>query len=91
MEKGNGLSTRALQGMNAIGAAAFPDNERTGKERENFYEFLRIPAFNTGAIPPKIRAQFTDLIDYDEAGCYIVSGMVKNVKRGDGLGSGRNR
>jgi DNA polymerase-3 subunit alpha len=84
MEKGNGLSTRALQGMNAVGAAAFPDNERTGKERENFYEFLRIPAFNTGAIPPKIRAQFTDLIDYDEGGCYIVSGMVKNVKRGTG-------
>jgi DNA polymerase-3 subunit alpha len=84
MEKGNGLTTRVLQGMNAVGAASFDDNPRTGKERENFYEFLRIPAFNTGAIPPRIRAQFTDLVDYDESGCYIVSGMVKNVKRGEG-------
>lgn len=83
-EKNNGLTNRVLQGLNAIGGASFEDNPRTGKERDNFYEFLRIPAFNTGAIPPKIRAQFTDLSDYEEGGCFIVSGMVKNIKRGDG-------
>lgn len=84
MEKGNGLTTRVLQGMNSVGAAAFDDNPRTGNERDNFYEYLRIPAFNTGAIPPKIRAQFTDLVDYEESGAFLVSGMVKNIKRGEG-------
>jgi DNA polymerase-3 subunit alpha len=84
MTKGNGLTSRVLQGMNAVGAASFDDNPRTGNERDNFYEFLRIPAFNTGAIPPRIRAQFTDLADYEEQGCFIVSGMVKNIKRGEG-------
>lgn len=83
-EKGNGLTVRVLQGFNAIGAAAFEDNPRTGKERDNFYEYLRIPAFNTGAIHPRIRAQLTELADYEETGCYIVSGMVKSIKRGEG-------
>jgi DNA polymerase-3 subunit alpha len=84
MEKGNGLTSRVLQGLNAIGGASFDDNPKTGNERDNFYEFLRIPAFNTGAIPPRIRAQFTELTDYVETGCFIVSGMVKNIKRGTG-------
>jgi hypothetical protein len=84
MEKGNGLTTRVLSGMNAIGAASFEDNPRTGNERDNFYEYLRIPAFNTGAIPPRVRAQFTELENYEESGCFIVSGMVKNIKRGEG-------
>jgi DNA polymerase-3 subunit alpha len=61
MEKGNGLTSRVLQGLNAIGGAAFDDNPKTGNERDNFYEYLRIPAFNTGAILPRIRAQFTEL------------------------------
>jgi DNA polymerase-3 subunit alpha len=84
MEKGNGLTVRVLQGLNAIGGASFEDNPRTGNERDNFYEFLRIPAFNTGAIPPRIRAQFTELESYEESGAFIVSGMVKGIKRGEG-------
>ena len=47
MTKGTGFSTRVLQAVNAIGGAAFDDNPRTGHERDNFFEFLNIPAFQT--------------------------------------------
>lgn len=84
MEKGSGLTSRALQGLNAVGAAAFPDNPRKGDERNNFYEFLGIPAFQTSDIPPKIRAQFRPLDEFEETGCFVVCGMVKKIKRGQG-------
>lgn len=84
MEKGSGLTSRALQGLNAVGAAAFPDNPRKGDERNNFYEFLSIPAFQTKEIHPKVRAQFRPLDEFEETGCFVVCGMVKKIKRGQG-------
>lgn len=83
-EKGNGLSARTLSGLNAIGAAAFEDHPRNGAERENYYEYLRIPAFELKFIPPKVRAQMTDLEDYKDNGAFCVLAMVKGIKRGEG-------
>lgn len=84
MEKGNGLSTRVLQALNAVGAATFPDNPKRGDERNNFYEYLNIPAFETPDIPPGVKAQFRPLEEFEESGCFAVMGMVKGIKRGTG-------
>lgn len=83
MEKGSGLNSRVLQGLNAIGGATFPDHPRTGRERENFYEYLRIPAF-PNAIDSMVKAQFRPLEEFEETGCFVVMGMVKKIKRGKG-------
>lgn len=84
MEKGSGLNTRVLQALNAIGGASFPDNPKTGKERNNFYEYLNIPAFETKDLPPKVKLQFRPLDEFEERGCFVVMGMVKGIKRGEG-------
>jgi DNA polymerase-3 subunit alpha len=84
MEKGNGLSTRVLAALNAVGAATFPDNPKRGDERNNFYEYLNIPAFENPDIPPGVKAQFRPLEDFEETGCFAVLGMVKGIKRGTG-------
>jgi DNA polymerase III alpha subunit len=84
MEKGSGLNSRVLQALNAVGGAAFEDNPRRGDERNNFYEYLNIPAFETKNLPPKIRMQFRPLEDFEEKGCFMVLGMVKGIKRGQG-------
>jgi DNA polymerase-3 subunit alpha len=84
MEQGSGLSTRVLQAVNAVGAAAFEDNPRTGNEKDNYYEYLGIPAFDVAAITPEMKAQFRNLEDFEERGCFIVMGMVKKIKRGKG-------
>ncbi len=84
MEKGNGLSTRVLAALNSVGAATFPDNPKRGDERNNFYEYLNIPAFETPDIPPGVKAQFRPLEDFEETGCFAVLGMVKGIKRGTG-------
>ena len=45
---GNGVNSRALQSLRVIGAATFPDNPRNDDEiRENLYEYLGLPEFNT--------------------------------------------
>ncbi len=45
--KGNGVNSRALQAMNAIGALTFPDNPAdAAKVKENLYEYLNLPEFN---------------------------------------------
>jgi DNA polymerase-3 subunit alpha len=84
MEKGNGLSTRVLAALNAVGAATFSDNPKRGDERNNFYEYLNIPAFETPDIPPGVKAQFRTLDEFEETGCFAVLGMVKGIKRGTG-------
>lgn len=82
--KGSGLTSRTLQALNAIGAAAFGDNQLTGQERDNFFEYLNIPAFETKEIPPKVRAQFRTLDEYSEQGAFICLGMVRGSKSGPG-------
>lgn len=82
-EKNSGLTSRCLLGLNAIGAAQFDDNPKTGLERDNFYEFLNIPSFAAKELPPRIMTQVTTLDDFEEKGCYIVVGMIRKVVRKD--------
>jgi DNA polymerase-3 subunit alpha len=84
MEKGSGLNSRVLMALNAIGGASFPDNPKNGKERNNFYEYLNIPAFETKDLPPRVKAQFRPLDEFAEKGCFSVLGMVRAIKRGTG-------
>ena len=84
MTKNSGLSTRVLQALNAVGGAAFPDNPRTGAERENFFEYLNIPAFETPDMPPKIRAQFRPLDEFSQEETFVSMGMVRGIKTGPG-------
>lgn len=82
-KKGSGVNSRAVDGLNKIGAAAFDDNPRSGNEREHLYEYLNIPEFVTN-IPRWVESYFRPLEEYDESGAFIVMAMVKSIKRGDG-------
>lgn len=81
LEKNSGLNSRVLTAMNAIGAAVYPDNPLRGDERDNFYEYLNIPAFQTKDVPPKVKSQFRDLEDFSETECFPVLAMVKKIVR----------
>jgi DNA polymerase-3 subunit alpha len=82
--KGSGINSRALTALNAIGAAAFEDNPRTGKEMENLYEYLSVPKFDLGRVPPNIKAQVNFIEDFDERGTFVILAMVKGIKKGTG-------
>ncbi len=82
-KKGSGINSRAISALNAIGGLAFEDNPRTGKEEENYYEYLNIPQFNVG-MNPRIKAQARPLSEFDDLGAFPMFGMVKNIKRGSG-------
>lgn len=82
-EKGSGLTTTVLKSLNAIGAAYFPDNPKTGEERDNLYEYLRIPAFQYREIAPRILNQFRSLDEYEDKGVFFVMGMARKIVRKD--------
>jgi DNA polymerase-3 subunit alpha len=82
--KGSGINTRAISAMNKVGAAAFDDNPRSGNERENFYEYLNIPAFESKELPAYIKAQFRSIDEYTEDETFVICGMVYNIKVGTG-------
>ena len=84
MEKGSGINSRAVDSLNTIGAAAFPDNKRKGNENENLYEYLGIPKFDTGKLSPAIKSQVNPLEEFLEEGCYVLLAMVKSIKKGQG-------
>jgi DNA polymerase-3 subunit alpha len=84
MEKGSGLNSRVLTALNAVGGAAFPDNPRRGDERDNFYEYLQIPAFEVKDLPPKVKLQFRTLDEYEDKGCFSIMAMVRGIKKGPG-------
>jgi DNA polymerase-3 subunit alpha len=82
--KGNGVNSRALQAMNAIGALTFPDNPAdAAKVKENLYEYLNLPEFNI-SIPQHYYAYINDIEEYEEKGAFILMGMVKSIKRSKG-------
>jgi DNA polymerase-3 subunit alpha len=84
LTKGSGINSRAIDSLNMIGAAAFPDNARKGNENENLYEYLGIPKFDTGKLSPKIKSQVNPLEEFLEQGCYVLLAMVKSIKKGQG-------
>jgi DNA polymerase-3 subunit alpha len=82
--KGNGVNSRALQAMNAIGALTFQDNPAdTEKVKENLYEYLNLPEFNI-SVPQHYHAYINDIEEYEEKGAFILMGMVKSIKRSKG-------
>jgi DNA polymerase-3 subunit alpha len=82
--KGNGVNSRALQALRLVGAATFDDQPRNDEEvRENLYEYLNLPEFNT-SIPQHYHAFINDVEEYEEKGAYVLMGMIKAIKRGDG-------
>ena len=82
-KKGSGINSRAIAALNAIGGAAFTDNPRQGNEKDNYYEYLGIPTFNLD-LPPRIKAQARPISEFDELGSFVMFGMVKSIKRGNG-------
>lgn len=83
-KKNSGINSRAIEALNTIGAAAFPDNPRTGHESENYYEYLNIPKFDVAGITPFIHSQVSPLEDFLEQGCFVLRAMVKSIKKGQG-------
>jgi len=83
-KKGSGVNSRAIAALNAIGGAAFPDNPRSGLEKDSYYEYLGIPTFNLAGIPPRIKAQARPIEEFDDLGSFVMFGMVKSIKRGTG-------
>ena len=82
--KGNGVNSRALSSLKAVGALAFPDNPRNDEEvRDNMYEYLNLPEFNT-QVPQHYHAYLTSVDDFDEKGAFIMMGLVRGIKRGKG-------
>jgi DNA polymerase-3 subunit alpha len=84
LQKGSGLNTRVLQALNSIGGASFPDNPKRGNERDFFYEYLNIPAFQTQDLHPKIKAQFRPLDEFSDSETFVSMGMVRGIKTGPG-------
>jgi DNA polymerase-3 subunit alpha len=84
MQKGTGVNTRSLQALRVVGAATFPDNPRDDNEiRENLYEYLNLPEFNT-TVPSHYHAFITQVEDFEEKGSFVLMGMIKGIKRGKG-------
>lgn len=82
--KGSGITSRMLGALNAVGAARFKDNPLNGRERDNFYEYLKIPAFGHIDLEPVVKYKFRPLDEYSEKGVFPVLGMVRGIKRGEG-------
>ena len=83
-KKGSGINSRAITALNSIGAAAFEDNPRNGNEKDNYYEYLGIPTFNLEGIPPRIKSQARPIEEFEDLGSFVMFGMVKSIKRGNG-------
>ena len=83
-KKGSGINSRAVSALNAIGGAAFEDNPRSGNEKDNYYEYLGIPTFNLEGIPPRIKSQARPIEEFEDLGSFVMFGMVKSIKRGNG-------
>jgi len=82
--KGNGVNSRALSSLRAVGALTFPDNPRNDEEvRKNLYEYLNLPEFTTN-VPQHFHANINSVDEFDEKGAYILMGVVRGIKRGKG-------
>jgi DNA polymerase-3 subunit alpha len=82
--KGSGVNSRALAALRAVGGATFTDNPRNDEDiRQNLYEYLNLPEFNT-SVPQHYYAFMDEVCDFEEKGAYILMGMIKTIKRGKG-------
>lgn len=83
LKKGSGLNTRVLQALNSYGGASFDDNPIPENYKENLYEYLGVPAFDSKMITTKMQEQLRKLEDFTDDETFICMAMVKNVKRGE--------
>jgi DNA polymerase-3 subunit alpha len=82
--KGNGVNSRALNALKLTGAATFSDNPRDDNTiKENLYEYLNLPEFNI-TVPSHYHAFINPIEDFEEKGSFILMGMLKSIKRGNG-------
>jgi DNA polymerase-3 subunit alpha len=82
--KGNGVNSRALSSLDAVGALTFPDNPLDEKRvKANLYEYLNLPEFKN-PIPSNFLPYIDNIEDYEEGNTCILMGMVKKIKRGNG-------
>lgn len=84
LTKGSGLNTRVLQALNTFGGAAFEDNPRPEDYKDNLYEYLGIPAFDSKLVTQRMKQEMRSLEEYTDDETFFAMGMVKNVKRGTG-------
>jgi DNA polymerase-3 subunit alpha len=82
-EKYSGISAGVIKSLNAVGAAAFEDNPRTGNESNNFYVYLNIPTLNYD-LTDDIKVQFRSLVDFNEAETFPVLAIAQNITRKNG-------
>lgn len=81
-EKYSGIGAGVLAALNAVGAAAFEDNPRTGNEKDNYYKYLNVPALASD-IDDDIKAQFFPLAEHDEAQTYVTMAMAQQITKRD--------
>jgi DNA polymerase-3 subunit alpha len=82
--KGNGVNSRALSCLKAVGALTFEDNPRNDEEiRNNLYEYLNLPEFTT-SVPQHFYAHINSVDEFEEKGAFILMGVVRAIKRGKG-------
>lgn len=77
--KGNGVNKAMLGSLNKIGGAALPGNPLRGDERDNFFEYLNIPAFQTKQVSPKMKVNLETLDEYDPNATFFSLVMVRKV------------
>jgi len=83
-EKASGISSRAVEALDSIGALTFADNPRDEERvRENLYEYLNLPELNT-SIPQHYYAYVSLIEEFDEENVFVLLGIAKNIKRGKG-------
>lgn len=82
--KGNGVNSRALAALTAVGALTFDDKPRDDEWiKSNLYEYLNLPEIEFD-MPPWFDAYFTDIADYEEGETTLIKGICKKIKRGNG-------
>ena len=83
-KKSSGINIRAVEALNSLGALTFADNPRNEETvKESLYEYLNLPEFKT-SIPQHYYAYLNSVEDYEEEGVFILMGVVKKIKRGNG-------
>jgi len=83
-KKSSGINIRAVEALNSLGALTFADNPRNEElVKESLYEYLNLPEFKT-SIPQHYYAYLNSVEDYEEEGVFILMGVVKKIKRGNG-------
>lgn len=83
-KRGSGINRRAIQYLDMIGAAEFPDNPVKGNERDNFYEVLGIPNFSAHDLPVQIGKQLDYIESFKERGSFVFYAIATEIKKGSG-------